>query len=237
MIKKRRLGDFKSYDPRTKLHILLMYLVLTLASWNIWSLLVSFVMSLLIIYLLRDVAGSVISPAIGLLSIELVVGIICIIFLPTATGFFITFKLLLYTIVSLMIMKSMKQGEILDGLSEGFGLRAKTAKTMMLILDFLPKVYREKRRGRKAQRARGVDPDRGNIIDKIRENLLLAIPNIKYALTRTERQSEAMKKRQYLSVIRRNSIYEMKLNWVDKVISIIFMLLMVGGIMLMVIFR
>ena len=135
-----------------------------------------------------------------------------------------------------MIMKSMKQGEILDGLSEGFGLRAKTAKTMMLILDFLPKVFREKKRGRKAQRARGVDPDSGNIIDKIRGNLLLAIPNIKYALTRSERQSEAMKKRQYLSVLRRNSIYDMKLNWVDKVITFIFMLIMVGGTVLMIIF-
>lgn len=237
MIKKRKIGDFKSYDPRTKLHILLMYLVLTLVSWNIWSLLVSFVMSLLIIYLLRDVAGSVISPAVGLLSLELLIGIICIIFLPTTTGLFITLKLLLYTIVSLMIMKSMKQGEILDGLAEGFGLRAKTAKIMMLILDFLPKVFREKKRGRKAQRARGVDPDSGNIIDRIRENLLLAIPNIKYALTRSERQAEAMKKRQYLSVLRRNSIYEMKLNWVDKVISFIFMMLMVGGIVLMIIFK
>ena len=64
--------------------------------------------------------------------------------------------------------------------------------------------------------------------------MLLAIPNIKYAYTRTLRQSESMKKRQYLSVIRRNSIYEMKLNWVDKVISLIFMAMMIGGIVLMI---
>ena len=234
MIKKRRLGIFKSYDPRTKLHILLMYLVLTLASWNIWSLLVSVVMSALLILLLWDGVQAVLGQAIELLSIELLIGIICIIFLPTATGLFITFKLLIFTIVYLLIMRSMKQGELLDGLAEGFGLRAKTAKTMMLMLDFLPKIYREKKRGRKAQRARGVDPDSGNIIDRFRENMLLAIPNIKYAYTRTLRQSESMKKRQYLSVIRRNSIYEMKLNWVDKVISLIFMAMIIGGIVLMI---
>ena len=74
----------------------------------------------------------------------------------------------------------------------------------MLILDFIPKIYREKRRGRMAQRARGVDPFSGKIFEKLRKEMLLAIPDIKYAYARSKRQYEAMDKRQFISSVKRN---------------------------------
>jgi energy-coupling factor transporter transmembrane protein EcfT len=126
----------------------------------------------------------------------------------------------------------------------------------MIVLDFIPKVYREKRRGRKAQRARGISPDGeysrtayiriGNfsfkqpdvrhVFSRIRQEALLAIPNIHYAVIRSKRQAEAMTRRQYHSTIRRSPVYELRLTAVDKVSTIIYWLLMLAGIILSIMF-
>jgi energy-coupling factor transporter transmembrane protein EcfT len=113
-------------------------------------------------------------------------------------------KLEMFTVVSLLIVTSMKQSDILYGLTQGFRLRGGTARMLMLILDFIPKIYREKKRGRMAQRARGVDPFSGKIFEKLRKEMLLAIPDIKYAYARSKRQYEAMDKRQFISSVKRN---------------------------------
>ena len=44
--KGRRLGQLKTYDSRTKLYILTGYLVITLVTWKVIPLLISFVMML-----------------------------------------------------------------------------------------------------------------------------------------------------------------------------------------------
>ncbi|MCR5633397.1 MAG: energy-coupling factor transporter transmembrane protein EcfT [Eubacterium sp.] len=230
----RRFSVLRSYDPRTKLHILLMYFVLTLAAWNAPAMVVSVLAAALIIYISRENLQTVISMSLVLLILNVILGVVCIIAMPIITGIYVTIKLLLFTFVYLLIMKGMKPGEMLDGLALGFGLRAKTAKVLMIILDFIPKVYREKKRGRKAQRARGISPDGGgsHFFSRIRQEALLAIPNIKYAYTRSKRQAEAMTRRQYHSTIRRSPVYELKLTAVDKIATIIFMLLMLATIIL-----
>lgn len=229
----RRIGALRTYDPRTKLHILLMYLIMCLVSWKIFPVLICALMGGILIYITRENLHKVASNAIGLLILELVIGVIVIVAAPVRIGLYFTLKLYLYTIVSLLIVSGMKQAELLDGLAEGFGLRAKTARMLMLILDYLPKLYREKKRGRLAQRARGVDPESGNILDQFRKEILLTIPNLKYAFARSKSQYEAMNKKQYVSVIKRNSVVEMKLTWVDKVAACGFMFLMLSSIVLM----
>ncbi len=242
----RRFSVLRSYDPRTKLHILLMYLVVTAVAWNAPAMALSVLIAALVIYMSRESLRPVVSMSLLLLLLDIIIGVVCMIAMPFKYGFYTTVKLLLLTFVYLLIMKSMKPGELLDGLALGFGLRAKTTKVLLIILDFIPKVYREKKRGRKAQKARGISPDGiysrrvfvriGNksfrqpdvrhVFSRIRQEALLAIPNVKYAFTRSKRQSEAMTRRQYLSTIRRNPVYELKLTAVDKVSTIIYMILM-----------
>jgi energy-coupling factor transporter transmembrane protein EcfT len=157
-----------------------------------------------LIFLCREDLQKVISNAKGQMIILLVIGIVCMIFLPIKIGFYIAVKLEMLTVVSLLIVTSMKQSDILYGLTQGFRLRGGTARMLMLILDFIPKIYREKKRGRMAQRARGVDPFSGKIFEKLRKEMLLAIPDIKYAYARSKRQYEAMDKRQFISSVKRN---------------------------------
>ena len=229
----RRIGVLRTYDPRTKLHILLMYLIACLVSWKLFPVLICALMGGILIYIMRENFQKVVSNAFGLLALELVVGLIVIIVAPVKIGLYFTLKLYMYTLVSLLIVSGMKQAEMLDGLAEGFGLRAKTARMLMLILDYLPKLYREKKRGRLAQRARGVDTESGNMLEQFRKELLLTIPDLKYAFARSRSQYEAMNKKQYVSVIKRNRVVEMKLTWVDKVAACGFMFLMLASIILM----
>lgn len=226
----------KTYDPRTKLHILLMFLIMTLIAWNPVSIISYTITAGLLIYLLWDGFHKIITEAIILLAVEVLAGLIFIIFTPTGFGLYLTYKLLLYTVISLMILNTMKQGEILDGVAYGFGVRTRTAKVILLILDYFPKVFREKRRSRQAQRAKGVDPDSGSIIDRLRKDMLLVIPNLKYAYSRSRKQYAAMNKKKYYSISRRNSIYEMKLTSVDKLITVAFLVLMELTIAVMIIF-
>ncbi|SEQ12099.1 Energy-coupling factor transporter transmembrane protein EcfT [Lachnospiraceae bacterium NE2001] len=252
----RRFSVLRTYDPRTKLHILLMYLVLTLATWNVPGMVVSILTAALVIFMTKESLQTVVSMSLVLLLIDIVIGVICVIAFPIVIGLYIALKLILFTYVYLLIMKSMKPGEMLDGLALGFGLRARTTKYVMIVLDFIPKVYREKRRGRKAQRARGISPDGeysrtayiriGNfsfkqpdvrhVFSRIRQEALLAIPNIHYAVIRSKRQAEAMTRRQYHSTIRRSPVYELRLTAVDKVSTIIYWLLMLAGIILSIMF-
>ena len=222
----RRFSVLRSYDPRTKLHILLMYLVVTAVAWNAPAMALSVLIAALVIYMSRESLRPVVSMSLLLLLLDIIIGVVSMIAMPFKYGFYTTVKLLLLTFVYLLI--------------------AKTTKVLLIILDFIPKVYREKKRGRKAQKARGISPDGvysrrvfvriGNksfrqpdvrhVFSRIRQEALLAIPNVKYAFTRSKRQSEAMTRRQYLSTIRRNPVYELKLTTVDKVSTIIYMILM-----------
>ncbi|MBP3719045.1 MAG: hypothetical protein J6I58_05940 [Eubacterium sp.] len=200
----RRISRLKTYDPRIKLYILLIYLILTLATWDVIGMTLFVLTGAFLIFLCREELQKVISNAKGQMIILLVIGIVCMIFLPIKIGFYIAVKLEMFTVVSLLIVTSMKQSDILYGLTQGFRLRGGTARMLMLILDFIPKIYREKKRGRMAQRARGVNPFSGKIFEKLRKEMLLAIPDIKYAYARSKRQYEAMDKRQFISSVKRN---------------------------------
>ena len=200
----RRISRLKTYDPRIKLYILLIYLILTLATWDVIGMTLFVLTGAFLIFLCREELQKVISNAKGQMIILLLIGIVCMIFLPLKIGFYIAVKLEMLTVVSLLIVTSMKQSDILYGLTQGFRLRSGTARMLMLILDFIPKIYREKKRGRMAQRARGVDPFSGKIFEKLRKEMLLAIPDIKYAYARSKRQYEAMDKRQFISSVKRN---------------------------------
>ncbi len=226
----RRIDILKSYDPRTKLHIALMLFVATAFSWKLIPVIISFMMGILIIILCRTGVKPLIKNSIALILLWLVLGIIFMIILPARIGLYIMLKLLMLTLVYIAIEKNIKQGEVIDGLALGFGLRARTTRFIFSVLDFPSKVMREKRRARKAQLARGVDPG-GTIFSRYYKEMLLAFPNISAAVARTRKQNESMDKRQYSSTRRRNVYVPLRLTMTDKVISVIFMIFMLAALL------
>ena len=227
----RRIDILRTYDPRTKLHISLMVLVACLFSWKLTSFLISLIMMATLVVISRTGIRTLLSSCLVLLFVWILLGIIATIVIPAHhIGLFILLKLVFLTISYVAVEKNMKQGEVLDGLAVGFGLRSVTTKYVYSVLDFPSKVMREKRRARKAQIARGVDPG-GNIFTRFHKELLLMIPNIASAYIKTIRQNEAMDNRQYISTLRRNCYNPLRLEMTDKVISVIFMLMMLASLL------
>ncbi|MCR5213471.1 MAG: energy-coupling factor transporter transmembrane protein EcfT [Eubacterium sp.] len=225
----RRIDILKSYDPRTKLHIALMFVVATLFSWKLIPVLVTIIMAFILILLCRTGIKALVSNCISVLLLSIILGIIFMIILPINIGLYIMLKLISLSLVYVALEKNIKQGEVIDGLALGFGLRAKTTRRLFSFLDFPSKVIREKRRARKAQIARGVDPG-GTLFSRFHKEMLLALPNLNAAMSRTRKQNRSMDKRQYSSTRRRNVFVPLRLQMTDKVISIIFMIFMLASL-------
>lgn len=233
---KRRLDDFRTYDPRTKLHILLAYFIMTLANWKLIPVLICVLAGALIMVTTRPNYRVMLTSLAWTVIIELIIGVLCIIFLPTLIGVYIMLKLITFSIVYFNVIRSIKQGELLDGLAYGFGLRTKTARRIMRLLDFQVRYEKENRRVRKAQRARGVDPYGGSILQRFRKKVLLTVPNVQNTIVKQRRQRDAIEMKLYTSLKKRSPVNELKITWIDKTAMIFMIIILLVSIELMLFF-
>ena len=139
-------------------------------------------------------------------------------------------KLVMITIVFNSVIRCIKQYELPDALYAGFKLRTDTVKNVFLILQFYPSLEKQKKRVRNALKARGVDPDDGNMLTRFRTEIALAIPNNKSTYTESKRKAVAMNVRDYTSVKRRRRVSEMKLSFVDELALIIEVVILLAAV-------
>ena len=231
----RRIGQLKTYDPRTKLYLLLGYLIITLVSWEIIPLLINVFLAVILIFISRVSFQRIAVGSLSAFAMELVAGLIFIFATSVKTGLYITLKLLLFTLVFNAIINTLDQAGIIDGLSKGFGLGAKASKRVSIALYFFPRIYKERLHGVRAQKARGIRNDGSRLRGGARKEVLLTIPNIKSAVIRSTRQSTAMQSRGYTSVKRRNAINTLAFTWVDDIVLLFMVLLIMVSILLMII--
>ena len=235
--KERRLGNLASYDPRTKLYLFVLLTLIMAVGWKWQVLIIGIAMALVIVAITEVDLYKALMLSIRAFVISLIISIIVAIFVSIKIGAFLLIKLLLLTLIAGFISQTMKQSDVLDGLAKGFGLNAQTAKRLSAVLTFVPHLEREKKRVKMAQRARGVDPDGGSFMSKLRKDIMLAIPNYKCTIIKSGRQMTAMEMRQYTSVKRRKCVHELKFTWVDEVILLIFIIALAGSILLMLVLK
>ena len=233
--KGRRLGQLKTYDSRTKLYILTGYLVITLVTWKVIPLLISFVMMLLILFLSKVSFRKIALTSLSAIALELVIGLVLELLVSAKWGLYVTFKMLCFTMVFNAIVYTMDQAAVLDALSKGFGLDAKWSKRISIMLNFFPRLYKERQRAVKAQKARGISDVSVNVRTLIHRQVILTIPNLRSAYIRSKRQSMAMETRGYTSVKRRSPIVELKYTWVDDTVLIIMVIMILAAVLLMII--
>lgn len=231
----RRLGQLKTYDSRTKLYILTGYLVITLISWKVIPLLISFAMMLLILFLSKVSFQKLAVSSLSAIAIELVIGLILELAVSVKWGLYATFKMLTFTLVFNAIVYTMDQAAVLDALGKGFHLNAVWSKRISIYLNFFPRLYKERQRAVKAQKARGIRGTDIGVRTIVHRQIILTIPNIKSTYIRSKRQSMAMETRGYTSVKRRNSISEMKYTWVDDLVLIVMIIMILAALLLMII--
>ncbi|MBR6403003.1 MAG: energy-coupling factor transporter transmembrane protein EcfT [Eubacterium sp.] len=235
--KERRLGNLASYDPRTKLYLVVLLTLIMAVGWKWQVMIIGVAMSLVIVAITEVDFMKVLTMSIRAFIVSLIISIIVAIFVSIKVGVFLLIKLLLLTLIASFVAQTMKQSDVLDALAKGFGMNAQTAKRLSAVLTFVPHLEREKKRVKMAQRARGVDPDEGSFISKLRKDFMLAIPNYKCTFIKTGRQMKAMEMRQYTSVKRRKCVHELKFTWVDEVILLIFIIALAASILLMLVLK
>lgn len=232
----RILRSLRTYDSRVKLYIMVLFVITNLVGWKWHSIIPAMALLFFIIYVSEIKLSELIGTSLNAVLISLIVSLILILTISLKIGILVLFKMLMITFAFISISHATRQTELLDALSTGFGLKAEASKMISAILSFLPHLKREKKRVRLAQKARGVDPDEGNMFVRFRKDLMLAIPNYKCNLLKTKRQLETMEMRQYTSVRRRKPLHTLKYTWVDDVVMILNVIIFLITVLLMIIF-
>lgn len=234
---KRKLGSLKTYDPRTKLYLIVLLTAIIAVGWKWQVLVIGIAMAFALIAINEVDITAIIRSYLNVIAFAMIISAIVAVAVSVKIGAFTAIKLLLLITVAGGISKTMKQAEVLDALSQGFGFGAGASKRLSAVLTFLPHVGREKARVRMAQRARGVNPYEGSIISRFRKDLMLAIPNYKCTYIKTKRQLVAMEMHQYTSTKRRSRVHALKFMWIDELMLIIFIIMLLVSILLMIILK
>ena len=234
---KRKLGSLKSYDPRTKLYLIVLLTAIMAVGWKWQVMVIGVAMAFVLIAIIEVDITAILRSYLNIVASAILVSAIVSFTVSIKIGAFTAIKLLLLIIVAGGISKTMKQAEVLDALSQGFGFGAGASKRLSAILTFLPHVGREKARVRMAQRARGVNPYEGNIISRFRKDLMLAIPNYKCTYIKTKRQLVAMEMHQYTSTKRRSRVQSLKFMWVDELMLILYIIMLLVSVLLMIVLK
>ena len=234
---KRKLGSLKSYDPRTKLYLIVLLTAIMAVGWKWQVMVIGVAMAFVLIAIIEVDITAILRSYLNIVAAAILVSAIVSFTVSIKIGAFTAIKLLLLIIVAGGISKTMKQAEVLDALSQGFGFGAGASKRLSAILTFLPHVEREKARVRMAQRARGVNPYEGNIISRFRKDLMLAIPNYKCTYIKTKRQLVAMEMHQYTSTKRRSRVQSLKFMWVDELMLILYIIMLLVSVLLMIVLK
>ncbi len=233
----RSIGALKTYDARTKLYILTAYLLMSFLGWKIIPIIIFLLSGIGIVFLSRIRINILWDMSKSAILIELVISLLCLTFLKPLMVVFIAVKLIMITLVYNSIMSCMKQVDVLDGLMIGFRLKIDATKRFYNILEYFPEVYSQKKRVRSALKARGVDPDSGNLIRRFVKETTLAVPNHRNAFVELSNRNRAMDMRSFTSARRRKRIYEMKLEVVDDIMLMLAVILIIGTVFTQVYFK
>ena len=230
----RKLGSLKTYDPRVKLYILCMYFIMCIMAWKLVPVVITIITGVIIVRLtglklryLWDISSSAIL-------IEMIIVLVFLFFLKPLVVLYLILKVMAFTFVFNSVIRCFKQVELLDGLSSGFGLGAEMSKRVYSILQFYPRLERQKKRVRNALKARGVDPDGGGMITRFKTEFMLSFPNNRNTYVESVNRETAMKLRDYTSSKRRRRVYEMKMNLIDQVILIAGIILILAIVYLQI---
>ncbi|GAG17053.1 unnamed protein product, partial [marine sediment metagenome] len=108
----------------------------------------------------------------------------------------------------------------------------KSVMVTSLSTRFIPTLIDDVERISDVQRSRGLELDRGNLVQKIRSRTALIIPLLSNSLDRTVQIAEAMESRAFGSGDKRSFYKEIKLGRLDVPVLILVFLILTQGILM-----
>ncbi|MBI5787769.1 MAG: energy-coupling factor transporter transmembrane protein EcfT [Candidatus Schekmanbacteria bacterium] len=156
-------------------------------------------------------------------------------------GAYISLRLLIFLAASSLLTLTTSPGRLVDGLGKllsplkRFNFPVQDLALMIMFsLHFLPLLWQEADRLRKAQIARGISFSQGGLVQRIKSLSALTVPLIFSAFRRADNLALSMEIRRYRSDVSRTSLYPGKLQFMDylslmTVLGIAFLAYILGN--------
>ena len=213
------------------MYMIIVFVIATLASWKYITSAVSLALALVVVLVFGKSIRSTAKSVRGAFVVDILIAIIlCYVFDILVGGLFLIKFTSINAFIVVMI-KSIRQSDLVDTYAKGFGIRPTTAKRLAIMTDFLPQIGREKEMIKEASRAKGVAPESGFITDKIKRRFMLYITALHRAHVHGIRQSKNMEMRLYDSSSNRNRIKRLKFGRIDT-----FALILTGLYVALIVF-
>ncbi len=218
-------------DPRCKLYIMIIYVVLVLLSHD--AVMLAGASALLLIAWLKSGVSviSLLRSARSVLVILVITELFSLIWAAPATVGLTFWKLTLITFMSVLFSKTTEPRDILDGLRCGFPITEGAAMSFAIAFDFLPQLGREMEELKAAAVSRGAALEYGSVPERIRDYLTLIIPLFRRTLKHAGQLGDAMDLRGYDSGAKRSRIEPLKYRRADQ---LAFLLIAVFAILMIV---
>lgn len=245
-----------SVDPRSKLLLLIAFIVMLFLANNYYSLLLCGILLFLAVGISRVPLKNVLRSVKGIIFIVILTGAITFFFHggddllysygiikiyreSIAFTIFFIFRLFFLVMASSVLTLTTTPVSLTDGIESllkpltylRFPVHA-LALIMSIALRFIPTLIEETNRIISAQKARGADFESGNIFKRIKSIIPILIPLLISAFRRAEELGDAMDARCYGNTENRTKFKKLKFGWRDLVLCLFVGILIAGVILL-----
>ncbi len=245
-----------SLDPRTKLVLLIAYIVAIFIAQTFYGMIVCAIVLIATVFIARVPFGSVLRSVKGILFILVLTSILNLFFhggehLLTPESWaikiyreavvftvFLLLRLFLLVMASAVLTLTTTPVRLTDGIESlltplkwiKFPVH-ELALIMSIALRFIPTLIDETNRIIAAQKARGADFESGNIFKRIKAIVPILIPLLISAFRRAEELGDAMDARCYSGSKNRTKYKKLVFGWRDLVAAIVYAAMIAGVVL------
>ncbi len=226
---RRVISPFHKLDPRIKLTVAIEFFALSLVASSIIAISTVLVSILAIAVLARSLRRIGRTMALSLLFAGLIFG------LNLAFGLGLV-KSVTYALRFLAIISSTSlffvttSPDELEQIMKWLRVPRDIVFAFVTAVRFIPVVMLDTFQIMDAQKSRGLELERGNLIARIRNMVPILIPLVVNSVIRSGELAEAMESRGYGSTPHPTSLYRMKLKWYDWAVFIASVVLFAGAL-------
>jgi energy-coupling factor transport system permease protein len=226
---RRVISPFHRLDPRIKLIVAAEFFALSLAASSIIAISTVLVSILAIAVLARSLRRIGRTMALSLLFAGLIFGLNLVFGLGLLKS--LTYALRFLAIISSTSLFFVTTSpDELEQIMKWIRIPRDIVFAFVTAVRFIPVVMLDTFQIMDAQKSRGLELERGNLITRVRNMVPILIPLVVNSVVRSGELAEAMESRGYGSTPHPSSLYRMKLKWYDWTVFFASLLLFAGAL-------
>jgi energy-coupling factor transport system permease protein len=216
---RRVVSPFHKLDPRTKLIIAVEFFALSLAASSIVSISAVLLAILVVAVLARSLKRIGRTMAFSLVFAVFIFGINIVFGLGILRSFTYALRFLAIISSTSLFFVTTSPDE-LEQIMKWLRVPRDVVFAFVTAVRFIPVVMLDTFQIMDAQKSRGLELEKGNLIARVRNMIPILIPLVVNSVIRSGELAEAMESRGYGSTPHPTSLYRMKLNWYDWVVLV-----------------